>query len=257
MHNQFHIVKDFTVLFYLVWLQVTIEGCGSAFIWYGSGSSILGWIPIRIQRFWWPKIGKKITAEKKIKNIHFLSNTTIYLSLGLHKGRLSYKRSLQLSNMNIQHFKTWNFFIFFFFVSFLPSWIRIRIPNTDPDPDPLTWLNPDLIGIRIRNPGYNRRIKRNIVRCSNSVSNPLPFPPHPSPDLSGNAELRISVSGFTYSCHIYIYLDECAYIYITLWINGQIPLLPTLSPSSHPLPTFYNYRYPFLSHKINNTQNDK
>ncbi len=32
---------------------------------------------------------------------------------------------------------------FYFCGSFLPSWIRIRIPNTDPDPDPLTRLNPD------------------------------------------------------------------------------------------------------------------
>ncbi len=33
--------------------------------------------------------------------------------------------------------------------SFLPSWIRIRIPNTDPDP--LAWLNTDPTRIRIRN----------------------------------------------------------------------------------------------------------
>jgi hypothetical protein len=32
----------------------------------------------------------------------------------------------------------------------LPSWIRIRIPNTDPDP--LARLNTDPIRIRIRNP---------------------------------------------------------------------------------------------------------
>jgi hypothetical protein len=38
----------------------------------------------------------------------------------------------------------------YFCGSFLPSWIRIRIPNTDSDPDPLTRLNPD--PIRIRNP---------------------------------------------------------------------------------------------------------
>jgi hypothetical protein len=54
------------------------QGCGSAFISSGSGSSILGWIPIRIQ-YWsgsgsspnpgllWPKIEKKFTAEKKKK----------------------------------------------------------------------------------------------------------------------------------------------------------------------------------------------
>jgi hypothetical protein len=44
---------------------------------------------------------KKITAEKK----KFGSKTTIYLSLGLHKGRPSYRRSLQPSKNNIQHFK--------------------------------------------------------------------------------------------------------------------------------------------------------
>jgi hypothetical protein len=47
---------------------------------------------------------KKFTAEKK--NIYFGPKTKIYLSLGLHKGRPSYKRSLQLSKENIQHFKT-------------------------------------------------------------------------------------------------------------------------------------------------------
>jgi hypothetical protein len=39
---------------------------------------------------------------------------------------------------------------FYFYGSFLPSWIRIRIPN--PDPDPLARLNPD--PIRIRNPAF-------------------------------------------------------------------------------------------------------
>ena len=37
----------------------------------------------------------------------------IYLSLGLHKGSSSYRRSLQLSKENIQHFKTANFLTFF------------------------------------------------------------------------------------------------------------------------------------------------
>ncbi len=83
---------------------------------------------------------KKIYNWKKIKK--FGSRTTIYLSLGLHKGRPSDKISLQLSKENIRHVKTWNFLIFFYFCGlFLPFWIRIRIPNTDPDP--LTWMNPD------------------------------------------------------------------------------------------------------------------
>jgi hypothetical protein len=46
--------------------------------------------------------------------------------------------------------------IFFYFCgSFLPSWIRIRIP----DPDPLTRLHPDPIRIRIRNPEKTLFIK--------------------------------------------------------------------------------------------------
>jgi hypothetical protein len=47
---------------------------------------------------------KKITAEKKL--IFFGSKTTIYLSLGLQKGRPSHRRSLQPSKENIHHFKT-------------------------------------------------------------------------------------------------------------------------------------------------------
>ncbi len=75
------------------------------------------------------------------------SKNAIYLSLGLHKESLSYRRSLQLSIEAIQHFKTWTFQTNFYLCgSFLPSWIRI--PNTDPDP--LTRLNPDPIRIRIR-----------------------------------------------------------------------------------------------------------
>ncbi len=41
---------------------------------------------------------------------------------------------------NNQHFKTWNFFLFLWFIFAL----------LDPDPDPPTWLNPDPIWIRIR-----------------------------------------------------------------------------------------------------------
>jgi hypothetical protein len=87
-------------------------------IW--SGSSILGWIPypdpIRIQGFYDQKL-KKCSAEKKIH--FFWIKTTIYLSLGLHKGCPSYRRNLQLSQENIQHFKTWNFLIFSNFVTFV------------------------------------------------------------------------------------------------------------------------------------------
>jgi hypothetical protein len=44
---------------------------------------------------------KKFTAGKK----KFGSRTTIYPALGFHKGRPSYKRSLQLPKENIQDMK--------------------------------------------------------------------------------------------------------------------------------------------------------
>jgi hypothetical protein len=86
--------------------SVAYQGFGSVFTSYGSGSSILGWIPIRIQsrsRVNMTKKWEKFITEKKC---FFFYQTTIYLSLCLHKGRPSYKRSLQLSKENIQHFKT-------------------------------------------------------------------------------------------------------------------------------------------------------
>jgi hypothetical protein len=46
------------------------------------------------------------SADQKLgKNLQ-LTITKIYLSLGLHKGCSSYRRSLQLSKENIKHFKT-------------------------------------------------------------------------------------------------------------------------------------------------------
>ena len=76
-----------------------------------------------------------------------MDQTTIYLSLGLHKGRPSYRRSLQPSKKNIQDFKTWKFCTFFYFCGqFFPSWSRIRNLNADPDPDPATQINADPCG---------------------------------------------------------------------------------------------------------------
>jgi hypothetical protein len=66
------------------------------------------------------------------------------LSLGLLKGCPSYRRSLKPSKENIQNF-TKNLIINFFYFcgsTFLPSWIRIRIVNLDPNPG--TPWNPDL-----------------------------------------------------------------------------------------------------------------
>ncbi len=45
-----------------------MQGCGSAFIWSGSGSSILGWIPIRIQGFVDHKLEKIYSFKNKKSN---------------------------------------------------------------------------------------------------------------------------------------------------------------------------------------------
>ncbi len=56
---------------------------------------------------------KKFPTEKELN--FFGSKTAIYLSQGLHKGRPSYRRSLQPSKENIQRSKTWNFLVVFYF----------------------------------------------------------------------------------------------------------------------------------------------
>jgi hypothetical protein len=57
----------------------------------------------------------------------------------------SLKRTYSTSKHEISYF-------FYFCGPFLPSWIWIRIPNMDSDPDPMTRFNPDPIRIGIRNP---------------------------------------------------------------------------------------------------------
>ncbi len=95
-------------------------------------------IRIRIQGFDDQKLKKKITARAAINNF-FGSKITIYLSLGLHKRRPSYRRSLQLSKEKehpaLQNMKFLNFFLLL--------WVIFALLDTDPDPNPLTGLNPD------------------------------------------------------------------------------------------------------------------
>ncbi len=112
------------------------QGCGSALIkcgsGYRSGSSIFyncgSGSRIRIPD---PDPGfddLKLTKNLQLE-IQFLfswSKIAIYLSLGLHKGRPSYMRSLQPSKENTQHFKTWKFWTFSIF------WVTFAL--LDPDP---------------------------------------------------------------------------------------------------------------------------
>jgi hypothetical protein len=57
------------------------------------------------------------------EDILLVATIRIHLTqIQIQKGRTRYKRSLQLSKKNIQHFNTWNFIIFFyFFGSLLPD----------------------------------------------------------------------------------------------------------------------------------------
>ncbi len=74
--------------------------------------------------------------------VYFFDQKLQFTSLGLHKGRPSYRSSLQPSKENIQYFKKRNLLTFFYFCgSFVHSWIRIVNPDTDPG----TTLNPDSI----------------------------------------------------------------------------------------------------------------
>jgi hypothetical protein len=93
------------------WASISFsQCCGTGFIesgygyGYGSGSSISS--EIRIQGFDDKNWRKKITAGNNLS--FFDKKIAIYLSLGLIKERLSYWRSLQPSEENIQHFKKWN-----------------------------------------------------------------------------------------------------------------------------------------------------
>ncbi len=105
--------------------------CGSVLIW--SGSSILGRIPIRIRiqsrsRVLMTKNWTKFTAVKNFI-LFFLSKTTSYLSLGLHKRRPSYRRSLQLSKKNNPVLQI---------IKFLNFSQVIIFALLDPDLEPLT-----------------------------------------------------------------------------------------------------------------------
>ncbi len=106
MHQNVQVVRPDSYLhppdyFFLIQCFVSV------FIW--SGSRNLGWIQIRFQS------GSRVF-------FFFKNYGTIYLFLGLHKGRPSYRRSLQPSKENVQYLKH-----------------EMSYPVTDP----LTWLNQD------------------------------------------------------------------------------------------------------------------
>ncbi len=86
--------------------------------------------------FWWPK-----TDEKKIQLKFF--NIFFYKNCNLLRSKLQENPSaLKREHKALQKMKFINFFSMFVFL-FLPSWIQIRISNSDPDTDPGTPLDTD------------------------------------------------------------------------------------------------------------------
>ncbi len=86
-------------------------------------------IRIQIQGFDDKKIGKNL----QLKKITFCwSKIAIYLSIGLHKRTSNLQE--KSSSLKREHLALQNLNFLHFYGSFWPSWIRIRIPNADPDP---------------------------------------------------------------------------------------------------------------------------
>jgi len=133
---------------FLAMFRIRIHWFRIRIIWAKYGT-----VPIRIQvqDFDDQKL-KKCTAETKI----FWSKTAIYLFLGLHKGRPSYRRSFrpQKRISRSSNMKCIQFFLFLWVIFTLLDPDRIRFPNPNPDPDPLTLLIPYPIQIRIRNTAF-------------------------------------------------------------------------------------------------------
>jgi hypothetical protein len=78
-----------------------IQNCQMQCCGYGFIMSAFKWI--RIQGFDDQKFKKKIYCRKKLPSFH--QKLLIYLSLGLHKRRPSYRKSHKPSKENIQLFK--------------------------------------------------------------------------------------------------------------------------------------------------------
>ncbi len=121
---------------------------GSGFIDSESGLSILGWIlnTNLDPGFRWPKTEKNVQLTKRIR--YFLNKKLLftYSKVSIRDVRRptsNYRRrlpsALKREHPTLQNMKFLNFFLFL--------WVIFALL----DPDPLTWLNPNTIRIRIQN----------------------------------------------------------------------------------------------------------
>ncbi len=132
-----------------------------------------------------PKTYRSGSTALQGQGNHFLI-INCYLLSPREDARL--RRSLQLFNQNIQHFKTWYFLFFVYFCeTFLPSWIRIRIPDSES-------------GIRIRNPNpqsgsrFRNRNTKPESEAGIRIRNPNPESGirvrNPSPESESRIRIR-------------------------------------------------------------------
>ncbi len=122
---------------------------GSGFVESGYGYKILGWIPIRIHKL------EKIYGWKFFFLFFFIKNCNLRIPRPPKRTSKLQEKPSALKREHPHFFQNMKFLDFFsyFCGSFFLSWIRISHPDTDP----LNWLNPDQIRIRIRirNTDYN------------------------------------------------------------------------------------------------------
>ncbi len=155
---------------------------------------------------------EKFTAEKKINNF-FESITTIYLSLGLNKGRPRYRRSLQLSKRTstLENKEFFNFFLLLWFICPPGSGSTDLIESgSNTDPDPKHWLQAITI------------LVTKLQLCFIFVSSPNPhLPCTRAREVIPNTITRY---GTTYSIlYNYFLRPRCAFCFVTHFQMGGVP----------------------------------
>jgi len=134
------------------------------------------------------------------KKLFLLPKIAIYLFLGLYKRRSSYRRSLQPSKENIQHFKNIKFLCFLFL------WVIFAL--MDPDPDPAIQINAEPCGSGSGSTTLRKTLK-NLHSCFRGVQQhhpdrpllPEEYPRYPE-DGGWEGRSRFHKESLEMSCYI-------------------------------------------------------